>query len=160
MEQIPKLRHSRRGLVSMVNNGSGLIGSQFFITLADDLDFLDGKHCIFGQVVEGMETVEKLNAELVNEQNKPYRDIRFFEVFLNSLARDICCTQGRIQQKNFIRGAMAEFFVKIKFLSRKNFFRSFKNFQKFVPSRLSTSMYLIAVDFLFTFFSPLNPHLY
>ncbi|KAF7638153.1 Peptidyl-prolyl cis-trans isomerase [Meloidogyne graminicola] len=76
MELVPKLRHTRRGLVSMVNNGEGLIGSQFFITLADELDFLDGKHCIFGQVAEGLETVTKLNEELVNEENKPYRDIR------------------------------------------------------------------------------------
>ncbi|KAL7071772.1 hypothetical protein ACQ4LE_008901 [Meloidogyne hapla] len=76
MEKVPKLRHTRRGLVSMVNNGEGLIGSQFFITLADELDFLDGKHCIFGQVAEGLETVIKLNEELVNETNRPYRDIR------------------------------------------------------------------------------------
>ncbi|CAK5075584.1 unnamed protein product [Meloidogyne enterolobii] len=57
MEKVPKLKHTRRGLVSMINNGEGLIGSQFFITLADELDFLDGKHCIFGQVAEGLETL-------------------------------------------------------------------------------------------------------
>lgn len=84
MEKVPKLKHTRRGLVSMINNGEGLIGSQFFITLADDLDFLDGKHCIFGQVAEGLETLSKLNEELVNETNRPYRDIRlvFFIKFI------------------------------------------------------------------------------
>lgn len=79
MEQIPKMRHSRRGLLSMVNNGNGLIGSQFYITLADELDFLDGKHCIFGQISEGMDTVAKLNEELVNEENRPYRDVRLVD---------------------------------------------------------------------------------
>lgn len=36
-EMIPKLRHSRRGLVSFVNNGSNMLGSQFFITLGLDV---------------------------------------------------------------------------------------------------------------------------
>uniref|UniRef100_A0A914I9L1 Peptidyl-prolyl cis-trans isomerase n=1 Tax=Globodera rostochiensis TaxID=31243 RepID=A0A914I9L1_GLORO len=76
MEKVPKLRHSQRGIVSMVNNGDGMVGSQFFVTLGDELDYLDGKHCIFGQVGEGMDTVKKLNDELVDKQNRPYRDIR------------------------------------------------------------------------------------
>ena len=87
MEKVPKLKHTRRGLVSMINNGEGLIGSQFFITLADELDFLDGKHCIFGQVAEGLETLSKLNEELVNETNRPYRDIRliFYKIYKNKV---------------------------------------------------------------------------
>uniref|UniRef100_A0A914IC88 Peptidyl-prolyl cis-trans isomerase n=1 Tax=Globodera rostochiensis TaxID=31243 RepID=A0A914IC88_GLORO len=76
MEKVPKLRHSQRGIVSMVNNGDGMVGSQFFVTLGDELDYLDGKHCIFGQVGEGMDTVKRLNDELVDKQNRPYRDIR------------------------------------------------------------------------------------
>lgn len=75
-EMIPKLRHTRRGLVSFVNNGSNMLGSQFFVTLADDLDYLDDKHCIFGQVTEGDETLDKLNAQLCDEKNRPFRDIR------------------------------------------------------------------------------------
>lgn len=75
-EVIPKLRHSRKGLVSFVNNGSNMLGSQFFITLADDLDYLDDKHCIFGQVTEGDDTLDKLNEQLCDEENHPYRDIR------------------------------------------------------------------------------------
>ncbi|KAL3114209.1 hypothetical protein niasHT_014053 [Heterodera trifolii] len=76
MENVPKLRHTQRGIVSMVNNGDGMVGSQFFVTLGDELDYLDGKHCIFGQVGEGMDTVSKLNEELVDRNNRPYRDIR------------------------------------------------------------------------------------
>ncbi|KAM3722116.1 Peptidyl-prolyl cis-trans isomerase sig-7 [Dirofilaria immitis] len=75
-EAVPKLRHTRIGIVSMVNNGSDMLGSQFFITLGDNLDYLDEKHTIFGQVTEGLDTLEKLNQEICDEQNRPFRDIR------------------------------------------------------------------------------------
>ncbi|VDM97004.1 unnamed protein product [Thelazia callipaeda] len=75
-ELIPKLRHTRIGIVSMVNNGADMLGSQFFITLGDNLDYLDEKHTIFGQVTEGLDTLEKLNQEICDEQNRPFRDIR------------------------------------------------------------------------------------
>lgn len=77
MEMIPKLKHTRKGLVAMVNNGNNMLGSQFYITLDDNLDYLDGKHCIFGEVVEGLDTVQKINEELVDENNFPFRDIRY-----------------------------------------------------------------------------------
>lgn len=41
------------GMVSMVNDGNGFHGSQFLLTLADNLDSLDGIHTVFGEVVEG-----------------------------------------------------------------------------------------------------------
>lgn len=53
--------------------------SQFFITLADDIDYLDGKHAPFATVVEGMEqggTLDKIEAAFVDEKNRPLRDIR------------------------------------------------------------------------------------
>ncbi|VDN28620.1 unnamed protein product [Gongylonema pulchrum] len=64
------------GIVSMVNNGADMLGSQFFITLGGNLDYLDDKHTIFGQVTEGLDTLEKLNEQICDEQNRPYRDIR------------------------------------------------------------------------------------
>uniref|UniRef100_A0A915CFG3 Peptidyl-prolyl cis-trans isomerase n=1 Tax=Parascaris univalens TaxID=6257 RepID=A0A915CFG3_PARUN len=75
-EMVPKMRHTRMGLVSMVNNGGGMLGSQFFITLGEGLDYLDDKHTIFGQVTEGIETLEKLNEQICDEHNRPYKDIR------------------------------------------------------------------------------------
>ncbi len=54
-----KVKHDRPGLLSMANAGPGTDGSQFFLTFVET-PWLDGKHTIFGEVEEGMETVREL----------------------------------------------------------------------------------------------------
>jgi cyclophilin family peptidyl-prolyl cis-trans isomerase len=54
-----KVKHDRPGLLSMANAGPGTDGSQFFLTFTET-PWLDGKHTIFGEVVEGKETLGKL----------------------------------------------------------------------------------------------------
>jgi cyclophilin family peptidyl-prolyl cis-trans isomerase len=55
----PKLKHDKPGLLSMANAGPGTDGSQFFLTFVAT-PWLDGKHTLFGEVVEGMGTVKEL----------------------------------------------------------------------------------------------------
>ena len=56
-----KLKHTKMGTVAMANKKENMNGSQFYITLRDNISYLDKKHTIFGQVVEGLEVLEKIN---------------------------------------------------------------------------------------------------
>jgi len=55
----PAVRHDRPGLLSMANAGPGTDGSQFFLTFVPTA-WLDGKHTIFGEVIEGQEVLQAL----------------------------------------------------------------------------------------------------
>ncbi|MCC6650411.1 MAG: peptidylprolyl isomerase [Candidatus Eisenbacteria bacterium] len=56
-----KAKHDRPGLLSMANAGPGTDGSQFFLTFVAT-PWLNGKHTIFGEVVEGMDVLKALEA--------------------------------------------------------------------------------------------------
>ncbi|KAF9325819.1 Molybdenum cofactor synthesis protein 3 [Podila minutissima] len=90
----PQLKHREKGTVSMAISGasvgaaqdmqstlgatagSGVIGSQFFITMADNLDYLDGRYTVFGKIAEGMDVLEKINGAYTDSEFRPFKDIR------------------------------------------------------------------------------------
>ncbi|KAF4548388.1 Peptidyl-prolyl cis-trans isomerase-like protein 5 [Elsinoe fawcettii] len=81
-EFIPKKKHVERGTVSFATTPARddpdrrLAASQFLITLGDNVDLLDGKAAIFGEVVEGFDALEKINGAFVDDTGRPLKDIR------------------------------------------------------------------------------------
>ena len=75
----PSLRHDTPGVLSMANRGPNTNGSQFFITLAET-SWLDGKHTIFGRVIEGQSVVDEIAAVERNTQDRPLADIKMTQV--------------------------------------------------------------------------------
>ena len=69
-----KIKHSTAGYLSMANAGPNTQGSQFFITVVPT-PWLDGKHAIFGKVIDNMELVKKIEA-LGSQSGKTSKEIR------------------------------------------------------------------------------------
>ena len=74
-EVSPKYRFDRPGLLAMANSGPKTNGSQFFITLAAT-PWLNDKHTIFGEVIEGMDVVEAIGKTEVDPSDKPTSEIK------------------------------------------------------------------------------------
>jgi len=70
-----KLKHTRKGLLSMANSGKDTNGSQFFITTVIT-SWLDGRHVVFGEVLEGYEIVEKIEDVPKGAGDKPSKTVK------------------------------------------------------------------------------------
>jgi peptidyl-prolyl cis-trans isomerase A (cyclophilin A) len=71
----PSLVHDKVGLLSMANSGPNTNGSQFFVTVAET-SWLDKKHAIFGEVVEGYDIVEKISKTPRDSQDRPKKEVK------------------------------------------------------------------------------------
>jgi len=77
------LRHHGRGILSMANKGPTTNGSQFFITFAA-APHLDGKNTVFGRVLEGWETLDKMEEVGVDKKNRPQQQIKINSVRIHA----------------------------------------------------------------------------
>ncbi|GAO50515.1 hypothetical protein G7K_4639-t1 [Saitoella complicata NRRL Y-17804] len=83
----PKLKHVERGTVSMTiskdkTTEHELAGSQFIVTLADNLDYLDASAVPFGRVAEGFDTLEKIVGLYLDHDGRPYKDTRILHTII------------------------------------------------------------------------------
>lgn len=74
----PSLSFDKPGYLAMANSGPNTNGSQFFITVAP-ATWLDGKHTIFGVVVEGQKIADAIS-KVPTRGDRPYHDVRLLEV--------------------------------------------------------------------------------
>ena len=98
------LKHSKAGILSMANSGPKTNGSQFFIT-HKETPWLNGKHTVFGEVVEGMEVVDAI-ANTETSQSPPNRPVA--DVVMNTVE---IIRKGKVARKFDAVEVMSDYFA-------------------------------------------------
>jgi peptidylprolyl isomerase len=74
-DEFSRKNRNDRGTISMANAGPNTGGSQFFINLVNN-NFLDGKHPVFGKVVEGMDVVDAMGRVKTGAMDRPAKEVK------------------------------------------------------------------------------------
>lgn len=82
------LHHNKVGRLSMANSGPNTNGAQFFITTKENLSFLNGVHVVFGQVIDGFNTLLALNTAATDPADRPQHEVFISEVQVNDFHLD------------------------------------------------------------------------
>lgn len=82
-EIVPHLKFNARGTLAMANAGPNTNQSQFFVTFAK-LPHLDGRVTIFGRVIDGHGTLDSLERLVVDERDRPVREVRIERVTIHA----------------------------------------------------------------------------
>eukprot|EP00882_Tetradesmus_deserticola_P005401 GHRQ01005684.1.p1 GENE.GHRQ01005684.1~~GHRQ01005684.1.p1 ORF type:complete len:164 (+),score=60.60 GHRQ01005684.1:883-1374(+) len=77
------LKHSKRGVVSMANSGPNTNGSQFFIMYKAQ-PHLNGKYTVFGQVIDGLDTLDKMEKVPVDASDRPKQELRINRITMHA----------------------------------------------------------------------------
>jgi peptidyl-prolyl cis-trans isomerase-like 4 len=78
-EIIQSRKINKAGLICMAHDSrkENANRSQFFITLrGEDMDYLEGRHTVFGEVAEGLDIILNMNNLYIDEEGRPYQDVR------------------------------------------------------------------------------------
>jgi len=76
------LHKNLRGSISMANSGPNTNGSQFFIITASATPHLDGIHAVFGEVVAGMDIIDKIEKVATDGRDHPIEDVEILDIVL------------------------------------------------------------------------------
>ena len=77
-DEFTKNNRNDRGTISMANAGPNTGGSQFFINVVNN-NFLDAKHPVFGKIIQGMDTVDKIVNVKTDSNDKPLEDVKIIK---------------------------------------------------------------------------------
>jgi peptidylprolyl isomerase len=77
-DEFKGIQKNNRGTISMANAGPNTGSSQFFINLVNN-NFLDGKHPVFGEVVQGMDVVDKIAQVQTDQNDRPLKEVKIIK---------------------------------------------------------------------------------